>query len=94
MIRPPAKVVASPSQTIVIDCTARAAPGFPWLPASTHWLFPLCAKPSIRRVVLDNGTLVISQAIADDSGLYQCNAQFGEKKLVANVLLSIPRRNS
>ena len=29
MIRPPATVTASLSQTIVIDCTAKAAPGVP-----------------------------------------------------------------
>ena len=62
-------------------------------PAYTHWSFPLCSKPSIRREVLSNGTLVNSQATADDSGLYQCNARFGEEKLVANVTLSVPRGN-
>ena len=91
VVRPPATVNATLSQTIVIDCAIRATPGLIWLP---HWSFPLCANASNRRQVLPNGTLVISQATADDSGLYQCNAQFGEKKLVANVLLSIPRGNS
>ena len=91
VIRPPATVNAALSQTIVIDCAIRAAPGFKWLP---HWSFPLCVKPSNRRKVLPNGTLIISQATEDDSGAYQCSAQFGEKKLVANVLLSVPRGNS
>ena len=88
MIRPPATVTTSLSQTIVIDCTAKAAPG---IPASTHWSFPQCEKPSIRRGVRSNGTLVIPQATADDSGLYQCNARFGEERLVANVTLSVPQ---
>ena len=94
VIRPPATVTASLSQTIVIDCTARAAPGFTWLLASTHWSFPQCGKPSIRRGVISNGTLVIPQATADDSCLYQCNARFGEEKLIANVTLSVPRGNN
>ena len=91
VIRPPTTVNAALSQTIVIDCAVRAAPGFKWLP---HWSVPLCAKPSNRRQVLPNGTLVISQATADDSCLYQCNAQFGDKKLVANVTVSVPRCKS
>ena len=91
VIRPPATVDAALSQTIVIDCAIRATPGLIWLP---HWSFPLCAKASNRRQVLPNGTLVISQATADDTGLYQCNAQFGDKKLVANVSVSVPRGNS
>ena len=91
VIRPPATVNAVLSQTIVIDCAIRATPGLIWLP---HWSFPLGAKASNRRQVLPNGTLVISQATADDSGLYQCNAQFGDKKLVPNVTVSVPRGNS
>lgn len=88
VIRPPATITTSLSQMIAIDCKARAASG---LPASVHWSFPVCITSSIRREVLSNGTLIISQTTAEDSGLYQCNAQFGEETLVANVTLSVPR---
>jgi hypothetical protein len=88
VIRPPSRVNASLAQTIFLDCAVRAAPGLEWLP---HWSFPLCSKPSDRRKVLSNGTLVIPQATEHDSGLYHCQAQFGKEKISTTVSLAVPR---
>jgi hypothetical protein len=88
LVRPPDTVRATLSQTIRIDCAVTVSPALEW---PQRWSFLVCAELSSRSKVLPNGTLVISRATADDSGLYQCSAQFGGEELVANVLWSIPR---
>jgi hypothetical protein len=88
VIRPPTEVTASLSQKIALECKAYAAPG---LQASIHWLFLNCDQNFISRGALPNGTLVIPQAKVEDYGLYQCNAHFGETKIVANTTVSFPQ---
>ena len=73
--RPPSEVNAAVSQTVAINCTASVAPGFPLV--DTQWVMPLrplCGRMPGQPDVLPNGTLVISQATLEHTGVYTCKA--------------------
>ena len=88
--RPPLVVNATVSETVVIDCTASVAPGFPLV--ITEWTkhpLPLCEGKTVQLDVSPNGTLVISQTKMEDEGLYTCKAFTRDETITTTVRLNV-----
>ena len=87
-VRPPAAIYARISQTVVINCTAGVAPGFPF--AYVQWVIkPLCGDMSVNYDAFPNGTLVISQTTLQNTGVYKCRAYTLEETITAAVYLYV-----
>jgi hypothetical protein len=87
--RPPAEITAFPLQSVVINCTARLARGFPFV--FTYWAKsppPLC-EGERKLNVLSNGSLVISNIKIQDEGFYECKSSTTDRTITSKVYLNV-----
>jgi hypothetical protein len=82
--RPTGTKYGSLSSDISIDCVAAGQPQ----PKIT-WKLP-CGQPNERATVLLNGTLVIVQATAWDTGIYECIASTAFGTALSKIQVVVP----